>query len=373
MRRQPKDIFLILAITNITLIFVLLRDQIQSNMKHIIAFVAIISFLNSCVSVNYLPIDVRQPALVSFPPNVTKVLLVDNSYAPDETPANDEAEAEGILSTDSSRTVLLTSLKQFMDEEKYFNTVDLYPYKTYSGTGDDEHPLSARKIQTLCVEKSADAVVTLDWFVMSAQLETENTGYFNTYNILGAKLGAIARAYDKDGSEYIHQPIVLVDSLFREEAIDWSRLKNNVDEINSIISEMATVGADKLTGSLIPSWKSQMRWYYSDNSSDMKQAGKLASSGKWKDAAAIWGGLFDKETKAIKKIRLASNIALANESLDDVENAKVWINIAYELLPEISNAELTKMVTLYRNELTLRGNNLPKLYEQLGIEKDNID
>lgn len=337
-------------------------------MKYIISFIIVLLAFSSCNSVNYMTIDVRQPALISFPPEVTKVLLVDNSYSEKPIQEDEKTPKNSVISEDSCRAILLKSLRQFMDEEKYFIKVDLHPYNTYSGMDGDMKPLSPRKVQSLCLENDADALISLDVFVISAQIETENTAYFNNYNILGSKLGVIIKPYASDGSEYIKQPIVLIDSLFREEAVDWSSLKGNINEINSLITEMATVGADKLTSQFIPSWKSVTRWYYSDNSSDMKQAAKLASQGKWQEAATIWTRLYNEENKLIRKARLASNIALADECLDDIENAKKWINTAYELLPNQSKSELSTQIVLYRNDLILRENNIPKLYEQLGIE-----
>ncbi|MBK5719373.1 hypothetical protein JGH11_00675 [Dysgonomonas sp. Marseille-P4677] len=337
-------------------------------MKYIVSFIIAVFALGSCTSINYITIDTRQPALVSFPPEVTKVLLVDNSFSHNENQEEDYPQHPSIISLDSSRAIFLNSLKQFMNEEKYFINVDLYPKNTYSGTDEDTKPLSVRKVQALCRETDADALISLDLFVVSAQLETENTGYFSTYSILGSKIGAVVKPYASDGSEYLEKPIVYVDSLFRSEATDWSRLKNNMNEINSLVSEIAMIGADKVTSYFIPSWKNAMRWYYSDSSSKMKQAAQFAKQGKWQEAAIIWGNLYDTESKQNKKIRLAFNIALANECLDDIENAKEWINTAFELLSGNPKSELDKQVNLYRTALIMRENNIPKLHKQLGIE-----
>jgi hypothetical protein len=258
-----------------------------------------------------------------------------------------------------------------MSEEKYFNKVELYPYKTYNGANNDITLLPARKVQTICHEKDADALLSLDLFAISAQLETENTAYFSNYSILGTKLGIIMRAYSGDGSQY-SAPIGLVDSLFRQEMTDWSRIKNNVDEINSLVTEMSIVSADKITGNFIPSWKTSQRWYYSDNSSEMKQAAKYVEQGKWPEAAGIWGGLYD-DSKPTKKMRLAFNIALANESLDDIENAVKWITTAFEMLPEKSRSELVLQIALYKAELEARLKNRSKLNEQLGIEEEPLE
>ncbi|MFC4675565.1 DUF6340 family protein [Dysgonomonas termitidis] len=341
-------------------------------MKQILSSIILIYILSSCTTINLIPIDVRQPAFISFPPEITNVVIVDNSPTPD----NDEETATpnngpSILSMDSARTIFLNSLTKFMNEEKYFNKVELYPYKTYNGSSNDITLLPARKVQTICQEKDADALISLNLFAISAQLETENTAYFSNYSILGTKLGIIMRAYAKDGSQY-GNPVGLVDSLFREETADWSRIKNNVDEINSLVTEMSVVGADKITGNFIPSWKTSQRWYYSDNSSEMKKAAKFVEQGKWAEAADIWGGLYD-DSKPTKKIRLASNIALANESLDDIENAVKWITTAFEMLPEKSRSELAIQIALYKAELDTRLKNIPKLKEQLGIEEEPLE
>ena len=126
--------------------------------------------------------------------------------------------------------------------------------------------------------------------------------------------------------------------------------------------------ADAVTSSIVPSWKTDNRWYYSDSSKGMREATKMVLAGKWQEAADIWSELYDKEKNTNKKIRLASNIALANENLDDIENALAWINIAYDLLPQKSKSDLASQVFFYKETLTKRNLDKNKLYKQLGID-----
>jgi len=342
-------------------------------MKYFYHTIIIVFLFSSCATTNLVTLEIREPALISFPPEVTNVVIVDNSPSMEEKGEYEHNHGkETIMPIDSARIVLLKHLQKFTNEEKYFNNVELYPYRTNRGvTSDDVAPLSKRKVQSICREKKADALISFDLFVTSAQLETVNTAYFSNYSILGAKIGTLIRVYSEEGVQYT-PPIVYMDSLFREEATDWSRLKNNIPEINDLIYEMSVVGADRLTGKFIPSWKSQDRWYYSDNSSQMKVAAKYVQAGKWQAAVDIWGTLFDQEKNTKKKIRLASNIALANEYLDDIENALGWIDTAFELLPQKSNSELAVQVAIYKKLLGIRMQNRSKLHEQLGIE-DMVD
>lgn len=347
-------------------------------MKYIFSTIITVLFLASCgASTNLLTISVRNPATITFPPEVTSVVIVDNSpplkedddHGHDHNHNNRPRAGElTILTTDSARTLLLKSLHKFMSEESYFNKLELYPYKTNNNTAETVAPLSKRKVQAICIERGADALIALDLFTISAQIETENTGYFSNYSILGTKLGLLIRTYSNTGNEY-SKPIVHLDSLFREESTDWSRLKSNVPEINNLITEMSVVGADKLTGKFIPSWQTQQRWYYSNSSSKMKEADILVKQSKWTEAADIWNNLYQQEKNKKKKIRLAFNIALANEYLDDTENALSWIKSAYNLLPENKDDDLSLQVMKYRQILEKRENTMPVLYKQLGIDE----
>lgn len=350
----------------------------MNTMKYTFSSIIITLFLASCgTTTNLLTISVRNPAEITFPPEVTNIVIVDNSSPSETDNTNNTHDHNGqnkteelqILESDSAKTLLLKSLHQFMNEEKYFNKVDLYPYSTNNANNEKVTVLSKRKIQTICIEKNADALISLDLFTISAQIETENTGYFSNYSILGTKLGLLVRAYAEDGSQY-GKPIVQLDSLFREETTDWSRLKSNIPEINSLISEMSIVGADKLTGKFIPSWQVQDRWYYSNSSAKMKEADKNVKQQKWEAAADLWNNIYEQEKNLNKKIRLAFNIALANEYLDNIGNAQSWINKAYELLPAKSkNSDLSLQVIKYKQILDKRENSLPILYKQLGIEE----
>jgi len=336
-----------------------------------ISALLLLSFFASCTTISLVSIDVREPAIASFDdPQDKRVIIVNNSasQATEEVEANGEKQDDiSVMSTDSAKALLTRSLQQYMNEEKYFANVDVYPHATNSSTKNEVRPLSARKVQTICREKKADVLVALDIFIVSAELESVNVEYFNNYNLLSAKLGALIRVYNLDGS-MVSSPIAHVDSLFRESAVTWNNLRNSIPEINDLVTEITMKSADRLTGSLIPSWSTENRWYYSDNSGDMKNAASLAATGKWQDAADIWGTLYDKEKNTNKKIRLASNIALANEYLDDVDNALAWVNLAYDMLPDVNKSDLAKQITYYRSLLMKRENNMDRLYQQLGVD-----
>ncbi|MDR2954641.1 MAG: DUF6340 family protein [Prevotella sp.] len=339
-------------------------------MKYIVYPISlIIILLTSCNSTNLVTIDIRRPATITFPPEIVNIVVVDNTTKEDEEKESKEDE-KGLLSIDSTKTIFLKSLRQYMSEENYFNKVEIYPYQTNHNQDKRVIALSDRKVEAICIEKDADALISLDMFTISAQLETENTAYFSNYTILGAKLGTLVRVFSKDGTEY-REPIVQLDSLYREESSDWTKVRKNIPEINNLLAEISTVGADRLTGKFIPSWSTQDRWYYSNSSSRMKEAANFLKKSQWKEASTIWKTLFDKENNSQQKIRLASNIALAQEYMDNIDAALEWINKAYELLPQKSkNSDLALQVVAYRKVIEKRHATMPTLYKQLGISEE---
>lgn len=343
-------------------------------MRYIIFPLLAVLLLTSCNTINLVTIDVRNPATITFPPDVTNVLIVDNTpVSIKDNNEKKEGDEPSILTVDSAKTILLKSLNQFMNEEKYFSKVETYPYHT-NGSDDLTH-LTERKVQSLCNEREADALISLDLFTISGQLESEITGYMGSYRMLGTKLGILVSTYSKDGTPY-RKPIVQLDSLYREESVDWSRVNSSILPLNDLIVEISVKGADNLTGKFIPSWQQQERWYYSSKSSKMKDAEKLVKTTKWKEAADIWTSLYNNEKNSKKKIRLASNIALAYEYIDDIDNAQEWIKKAYDLLPPKSSSDLALQVMAYKSILDRRVKAMPVLHEQLGIDdtaEDNQD
>lgn len=320
-------------------------------------------FFASCATTNYINIDVKEPAAVTFPVEVKNVLIVNNSASVND----DESDKSSVLTTDSAKAIMLSSLRLFMSEEKYFDTVALYPVATNkTEIVDKTRPLSPAKVRSICRQRKADALITLDLFMVSAQLESENVSYFNDYSFLSSHIGTIFKIYNKDGSQ-LSRPVVYLDSLFLENNTDWGNRQNSIPQINNLVTDISIKAADNLTSAFIPSWKSQNRWYFSDSSKEMKMASKYVNEGKWAEAAEVWGTLYENENNKTKKIKLASNLALANECLDDIENALAWIDIAYDMLPEKSNSEFAVLTLRFKNALLKRSNERPKLYEQLGL------
>ncbi len=343
------------------------RRTNYSIMKYIFTLISLIAFA-SCATTNYLTIEIKEAASVTFPNDVKNVLIVDNTVLDKDAENSQEDSKLVIMSNDSAKSITLNSLKQFMNEEKYFDKVEIYPQRinNYGSVG-ETRPLNPSKVRSLCQNNKADAIISLDLHLVSAGVESENVYFFNDYRLLSAHIGSILRVYGANGTT-IAPPVLYMDSLFLEASENWSLKKSNLNELNGLIAEISVKAADNLTGAFIPSWKTQERWFFSDSSSEMKEAAKYVAEGKWEAAADIWSALYDKESNKNKKMKLASNLALANECLDDIDNALAWITSAYDNISQNSKSELSLLIIKYGDILNNREKNKSKLYEQLGLE-----
>ena len=334
--------------------------------------ITIISALlfGSCATTNFLSIDVMTPAAISFPPEVVNLVVLDNTgnQPADEnhiTVDFDGRIAKSAVSNDSVKKVFKEAFVQFMNEDKYFNKVELYPWATRTDSDYNRVALlMTGEIEDICKATDADALVSIDMFVTASNMELgKGAGPFSMgFNELKGIVGISGRIYNKSG-RMLARPIAQIDSVF------WNNIDNYIPHREDALLELALISAERFTKGFIPYWDKRERWYFSDNTSSMKNGAKLAKGGYWKDAALVWGEAYEKENNTTRKIKLASNIALANECLDDIENASNWIDIAFDLLPEKDGRELAIMVFSYKKQLDLRKSNISKLKDQLGNDE----
>lgn len=317
----------------------------------------ITSIFISCNTVNIVSIDVRKPASISFDKDIKNVVIVDN------TPVNEdsiyiEIDRALVYNTeipmDSSKISFFNAFTQFMNDEHFFDSIGLYTTNNQVIT--DVNTLNNEQINEIVKDTEADAIIAINQLYLAGKLE--NQSYYVPYSLLELKSGVIFNIYANDGT-MIYPVNLQSDSLF------WTNSEESLPTIQKAGNEIAITAADNLTKKFIPYWETQERFLYNDNSKEMKQASKLFNNNEWKEAAKVWGKVYyDDKSKVNKQIRAAANIALANEYLDDIENALVWISIADNLLLESDkNKSLTEQITYYKKILEYR------LYESSKVKK----
>jgi hypothetical protein len=318
--------------------------------------------MSSCSTIEIIRINVEKPAQITLPAYVQNITIVNNAITqPDSinhTIKKSFPSIEVALPADSINTVLTQALAQFMNEEQFYNRVTAYDKSLReSGFFLTETTIGQDEIRRIADETNADAVISLDRFVVQSSLMWR-------YGVpdLTATMQAKFRVYAA-GGEIIGYPISFQDTLYWYDEMSESPLIT----MKESLSQSAVHTADKMVSMFIPYWQQQNRWFYTGSSKEMREAAKKAMANEWKEAALLWGELYDREEKPLKKALLASNIALANEMLDDVENALTWATISYNLHEESGNGNSKTdffRIIAFRNELNKRLNEFQRLDKQ---------
>lgn len=342
-------------------------------MKKIIFFFILSVFLSSCSTIRFIDIDIQKPAQVTLGSGIKNIVIVNNAVnQPDDVGHWMKApkETESItISTDSSIIMLAQALAQFVEEDGFFNTVTLYEEALRK---DNEFlvetiikPSIINKIET---ETNAELIISLDKVILTS---TYSVNVVNKKVVpwgLSVGINAKLRTYTV-GSEETPREMIFTDSIRWRGAWEGNYYSEDIPSYKEAFKYTVVRAADKIAKAMSPTWERGERWYYSNATTQMKQAAVKASAGEWKDAAIIWGEVYEKENNENQKGKLASNIALANEMLDDVENAIAWLDAAldsFEKAGKKDDKENVKLAKSYKEKLKKRLQDFEKLDIQLG-------
>jgi len=345
-------------------------------MRRILLLCCLSLILASCSSVRFISIEVQKPAKVILGSNIRDIAFVNNSVTQPEDVGHwkiVKKETEPVnVPSDSLNIMLNQALAQFLEEDGSFNRVAVYD-KPLRKDKDFlmETALDSAVIQNIGMQTGADAILSLDKIILITTHETIQFKDKLQPWALCIAIGIKYNVYSTATNRRI-RGITYNDSICWKGTLIGSNLySEDIPTYKKAFEHTIIRAADKISKSLSSSWNRSERWYYTDGSTAMNKASVKASGYKWREAATIWGNLYETEKKERKKGKLASNIALANEMLDDIENAVTWIDLA---LGHFNNAdkrkegEDSKLAKMFKKELERRLADFAKLNTQFGVE-----
>lgn len=318
-------------------------------MKYIVFIIIVLIFLASCTQTRYINIEVRKDAPVMLAPEIKRIIIADNSFILSDTESVFEINNRSFITkdvVDSVRHALLSSLAKYMNEERTFDMVEIYPYAPKplylykEATDETELPLTKDEVMDICTQTESDALISLDFIKISFGLKD--------YYTLFTKVKATVRCYFYDGNPQ-GTPVKLEKLIF-----SYIDLHDTENRLSPQLIKNSQWVADMLTDSLVPRWEWQQRVYHTEFPSPSIAKINLMDREKWANATVLWQEAFHREKKWKKKVKYASNAALAYEYTDDIDAALKWINIAYELLPPDDKSELAEQTIYYRTTLVDR-------------------
>lgn len=331
--------------------------------------------ISGCAGIKTLTIQTQEPAQVTLPSNIKKLLIVNNvvgqPYDIGHSKKKLGRSAEKVsVRTDSLSIIYTEALTQFLHEEDFFDVVMLHDKPMRSDNEYwSEKPITPETMLELKRATGADAIVSLDKVLVASDWEDLFVQEGYPYAKLSGKIRSTLRVYLPTLQGQI-PTVQYIDSLYWE-GFDISDGRAYAEFViphaESALKELAIYAANKMTYVLTPHWITQERWYYTLPSSAVREGEAFAEQARWEEAIAKWESFYQSTKKKVDKAKVASNIAMGYEMLDDIETARDWVLIAEKLFEEgtPSSSIERKRISIYKTEIERRLDNSNKLNMQV--------
>lgn len=362
-----------------------------------LAFVSLLLLaLGSCQSLEQISIDYMQPGDMTFPSQLRKVAIVNNtSTEPDnklitqtEKPKENVPEiSHATAYANGNVKIAAESLAEEIAHQNYFDVVVICDSALRAN---DKFPrestLSQEEVQQLTSDLGVDCIIAMENLQFKA---TKTVRYIRDFNYY---LGTVdVKAYPTV-KVYLPSRSKPMTTLHPTDSIFWEEYGGSVTETfaHMIPDAQMLREASEFAGTipvkqLLPFWKTGKRYLYTGGSVQMRDAAIFVRENSWDRAFELWEQVYNGTKKEKKKMKAALNIAVYYEMKDSLAKAEEWAvkaqqlaqkvdkknipeNAAYATIDDIPNYYLT---TLYANELKERNSQLPKLKMQM--ERFNDD
>lgn len=160
-----------------------------------------VCLLASCSSVSYVGIDTYNPAEITFPKSVGKILVVNNAVPqPDDVGCEFSLFGDKVdtckVKADSALFDVCRGLGRSMADMSYFNDVLLYHDAVRK---DDvyyeDKKLTQDQVQALCDETGSDAVISLDRMLFESKKNVVAFAEGYVEGEIQVKMSGVVRGY----------------------------------------------------------------------------------------------------------------------------------------------------------------------------------
>jgi len=336
----------------------------------------ILCLFSACSQIRFIGIETFNPAEITYPDYVGKVLIVNNAV-PQPPDSGYEYKLSGVLQdtckahADSALFDACRALGEAIAETDFFNDVLLFHENTRK---DDSFltdvKLTKEQIQSLCEETGADAIISLDrlLFKMEKNVTSFPEGYL--YGTITVDIKGVIRSY-LPSRDVPQTTIILTDSIFwGEEGLHLKMLDQLLPTPDNALRTAGTYIGQKTYPVFVPHWDRENRWFYTGINARWKKASAYANKSKWEEAANEWSYIHENSSDWKGKAKSASNLALANELNGNFDKAFELASESYTLYKQNAGEEdrYTQFQYLYKEALSNRIQSEKKLNTQIGEE-----
>lgn len=356
-------------------------------------------FFGSCQSLEQIPIEYVNPAEISFPPELRKVAIVNNCSTPPDSALilitlaqkslYDLMHTKGASAyANGDPRIVTESLAEEIAKQNYFETVVICDSALRANDRiPRESKLSQEEVRTLTSNLGVDFIIAVEGVRFITGRSVYYLDDYGTYHQVTIDLKAFPtiRTYLPTLKKPMNT-LTTTDSIYWEEVGTKEQINARMISEEQILKEAAEFAGTIPVKYLIPYWKKDARFIYTNGSIQMRDASVYAREGSWEKAYKLWQEVFNDTKRKKKKLKAATNIAVYYEMKDSIAKAVEWATIAQKLAQKIDKVDQIKdstnvnlrdipnfyQTSLYVTELNKRYASLTKIKMQMSRFNDDF-
>jgi len=308
------------------------------------AFALLAVFLGACKT-SSVSLDVLRPADITLPDHIQKVVVVNRTYPSKEDKVWNVVEGvltgEGIGTDRRATEEAIKGMIETMRRSPRFQLVN--PYTTGekgSGTGAFPEPLSWSKVEEICNNTQADALISLEAFDSDSRLAYANVmvrqknreGVMIDVPYVDANMRMTVtngwRLYD------IRQKRILDENRsddfmdFTSRGINPQAAASGLPPRFNMLMQTGFKAGQDYGFRISPMWVKVSRQYYKKGSEPIKTAHRKVRANNWEAAADLWKREANSNDPKIAG-RACYNMAVFSEIKGNLDIAREWAEKAY--------------------------------------------
>lgn len=291
--------------------------------------------LTSCQTASVLTIEVKRPAEIVIPQNVSKVVVVNNALDQPDDFGHSASVFDGGSLKKSNPSIRTSGLAEEFTSELSKRLNSLQWFKVYqqrlahlgSKTFLEDSPLSRNQIREINDSISPDLIISLDRMLFESDINLRYQPNQYVYKItMDGRAYPSVRIIDPKGMKVLY-------TLRQQDSLFWQDYGpgDNVQEAlryfpapQSCFDDLAMYSVDKMMKKLVPYSDKVERIYYISGNINMHDASNYVRANRWEEAASIWQYIYEHTKRQKLKAFAASNLALYMEISDKYDEAIEW-------------------------------------------------
>ncbi|HET7117321.1 MAG TPA: DUF6340 family protein [Hanamia sp.] len=315
-------------------------------MKNLLTGIISAFILSSCASTELVHISVLQPAPVTLPSYIKKVIVVNRTQVSKKNKIFDAVDKavtlEGANLDKEAAEQTITGLTDELRKNNRFDEVTMLSNTglTTNVPGMFPAPLSWDVVKKYCDSNNADALFSLELFDTDSKID------YSVYKTnIKTPLGTIPsieqqanmhtlvkagwRIYDVKDMEILDEAAVAKTLNYHARGISPVLAANALISRKEAVMEVGNTAGHAYAFRIIPLWTRVSRDYFVRGSNNFKIAKRKAQTGNWDEAAKLWE---QETTNPNRKVagRACYNMAIISEINGDLDMAIKWAQQSYE-------------------------------------------